>query len=611
VKNRIPFSLALIFLLLAFLCNCSYKPKLEFDRGIKKPDSAVIGISLSPRDTAYTFYESADLDFSLSTFGLPLYSVRFFMNDNNIYLNEDTAGTLHLDFYTYYPGTYTLTMVVTTGSNSGSLADLLHSEGFVFSQNWKIHFIRANPPSASQIVRIKDTIGTSMITWRKYQGIAFKGYNIFKAADLNGNIWDERLIRTITQPGDTSMFDSTALGGTVYYRVEVVNSGGYAYSNYYLHETNKSQLKATWIGGGKVKLTWNQSKFYANFDKYVITDETSSGNVIYSSDSIGVNSFIFNEGVFGGTMKFTIRLYGKHSSFSYYDNNNSTATVDVGQSFPAFDEFYNTSVNHVAYLLKEYKLTRRDLPSGQSYGTVDLGYGTSWCAVSPLDNLIIAPTYWDSYQKIIPSNFFHIETVQLPVSYGPCMETTLSGAGSGMGHMEMPQNGYFIYDFLNKAMVFSKNTTSLNCGKISPDGNYVITGFSQGSPLNCYRIANNDFEFVWTNSSTPFDFIPKTNLVVLINTATSTVDIRDAASGQLAYTFTAGSGENYKDTDPDNPYMLFVTSAAWNQKGRFVVYNYKTGAKVYEGYTLNSGWASFAIQDATIYSGAGFQLKMQ
>jgi len=242
---------------------------------------------------------------------------------------------------------------------------------------------------------------------------------------------------------------------------------------------------------------------------------------------------------------------------------------------------------------------------------VDLGYGTSWCAVSPDDNLIITPTGWDSYQKIIPSNFFHIETVQLPVSYGPCMETTLAGAGSGMGHMEMPQNGYFIYNFLNNTMVFSKTTTSLSCGRISADGNYIITGFSQGSPLNCYRITNNDFELVWTNASTPCDFIPKTNLVVLVNTTTSTVDIRDAASGQLVYSFKTGSGESYHDTDPDNPLMLFSTLAPWNQKGRLTVYNYTTGAKVYEVYSLNSGWAPFAIQDATIYSGVGFQLKMQ
>lgn len=611
MTKRIPVPLVLIFLLAILLCNCTYKPKIEFDRGIKKPDSAVIGISLSPQDTAYTLYESTDLNFTLRMFGLPLYSVTFFMDENKIYNNEDTAGVVHLDFYTYYPGTHTLTMVVTTGSNSGSLADLLHSEGFVISKKWKIHFLQCDPPTACQIKRIIDTNGTSMITWEKYQGVAFKEYYIFKASDLKGNIWDERMIRIITCPGDTSIFDSTALGGTVYYRIEVVNSGGYAYSNYYMHETNKSGLKATWTGGETIKFTWNQSRFYRNFDKYEITDETSGKEVIYSTDSISVNSFIYNGGIFGGTMKFTIRLYGKYPSFSYNDDNNSTATVNIGKTFPAFDKFYNTSVNNIAYLLNDYKLSRRDLATGQMYGTVDLGFGTSWCAVSPDDNLIITPTFWDSYKKIIPSNFYHIETVQLPVSYGPCMETTLSGAGSGMGQMDMPQIGYFIYNFQSNAMVFSKITTSLSCGRISPDGNYVITGFSSGSPLKCYRITNNDFEFVWTNPSTPCDFIPKTNLVALVNKTTSTVDIRDVASGQLAFTFTTGSGENYHDTDPNNPFMLFSTAAAWNQKGRLSVYNYTTGAKVYEVYTLNSGWAPFAIQDATIYSGVGFQIKMQ
>ena len=614
MRGSIGKGLLLLSLILLLFSRCEYKPDMEFDRNIKKPDSAIIGMTLTPSDSVYTFYESGYLAYDLTTFGLPVYSSVFFLGDEKIRESQDTTGTLYFSFESHPPGEYKLTMVVTTGSNSGSLADLLHAEGYVFSKNWKIVFINAEPPQPCEITRIKDTAGSVEIRWEKYNGVAFKEYELFKSSDLNGNVWDERLIQTITDQNITSVFDSTHVGGIAYYKLRIRNAGGYATSYLYVHETNKSALQATWIGGNKVKLTWNPCIFYRNFKNYMITDETFGGNVVYSTDTIGISSFIYDRGVFGGTNKFDMSIEAKTSSYIYNDNNNSTASVNVGLSFPVFKSFNNNQVNNTVYLLNnDFKLTKINASTGQGYGTVSLAYGTGWCSVSPLDDLIIAPasTSFSGYIRIDPSNFFNPETVTMPGSRGPCPETTLSASGTGMAHVEMPQTGYSIYDFQNRTNLFSKTTNELTCGKISPDGNYILTGFSPGSQANCYKITNNDFESIWINPSTPCDFVLNSNMAVLINNQSHLVELRDLGTSQVIHSFSIGQDDQDRDTDPFHPLMLFTTYSGSIDQCKLKVYNYMTGKKVFEITSMNTGWAAFAIQDSTIFSGAGLEINIQ
>ena len=593
--------------------RCEFQPSLVFNRNIKMPDSAYIGMELTPSDSVYTFYESSSLRYDLRTFGLPVYSAVFFMDQEKVSESTDTTGTLYFSFDANSPGEHTLTLVVTTGSNSGSLADLLHAEGFLFTKSWMIIYAHANPPLPCELTGIKDTAGTVKISWTKYDGVAFKEYALLKASDLKGNIWDEHVIQTITDQNVTSVYDSTHVGGLVYYKVRVRNSGGYANSGTYVHETNKSNLQATWISGNKIKVSWTPCIFYRNFKQYTITDETFGGDVVYSTDTIGISSFIYDGGVFGGANKFKISLEAKTDNYIYNDNNNSTAKVNVGQSFPVFKSFNNNQINNIVYLLTDdYKLTKINAITGQSFGTLSLGYGTSWCAVSPQDNLIIAPptTSFSGYVRIDPANFFSPANINMPVTNAPCMETTLSGTGIGMVHFEMPQTGYKIYDFFNKREVFTKTTTDLTCGKISPDGNYVITGFSYYSSLaHCYKITNNDFEPVWIANARPVDFALNSNKVVLINSSYQ-VELRDISSSQVVNSFFIGQNDQYQDTDPFHPLMLFTTWSGYIDQCKLKVYNYLTGQKVFEMVSMNTGSSSFAIQDSTIFSGAGMKIKI-
>jgi hypothetical protein len=603
------YFLILCIILLIFP-HCAYKPHLEFDRNIKKPDSASIAFTLNPSDSVYTFYESSYLNYNLNTFGLPVYSAVFFLGDQKIHESQDSTGTLYFPYDYNNLGEYKLTMVVTTGTKSGSLADILHSEGFVFSRSWKIIMARANPPSASQITRIVDTAGTVKICFTKNNQVAFKQYQLFKASDLNGNIWDESLIESITDQNATSVYDSTHIGGTVYYRIQVVNSGGSAMSLYYVHESDKSNLQASWLDGNRIKLSWNPCIFYKNFKQYTITDESFGGGVVYSTDTIGISSFIYTKAVFGGGNKFKISITANKSNYIYNDDNSSAATGNVGQPFPVFETFNNNQVNNTVYLLNEYNLTKINATSGTSYGTINLGYGIFSCAVAPLGNLVIAPLQ-SGYIRIDPADFFNPENVTI-ANTTLCSNATLSNSCTGMMHYEWPQIGNTIYDFLNKSTIFSKNSTTMNCGSMSPDGNYIVTGFWPFQPAACYRITNNDFEFVWSSGSHPCEFLMNPQLLVLVNSATATAELRDVSSSQIMHSFSIGQTDQYQDTDPFHPLMLFTTFSGDINQCKLKVYNYLTGTKVFEMVSMNTnlGSGAFAIQDSTIYSGAGFRIKI-
>lgn len=130
--------------LVLLFAQCEYKPHLVYTRDIKKPDTAFIVVTLTPTDSVYTLYEPTWLYYDLRTFGLPVYSVAFFLDEDRIKDGTDTTGSVYIPYYQYQLGDHTLTMVVTTGSNSGSLADLLQAEGFIYSESWKVIFVQAD-----------------------------------------------------------------------------------------------------------------------------------------------------------------------------------------------------------------------------------------------------------------------------------------------------------------------------------------------------------------------------------------------------------------------------------------------------------------------------------
>ena len=567
---------------------------------------------LTPQDSAYTFYESANLKYDLSTFGLPVYSVVFFLGENKINEGTDTTGTLYIEWSYANIGSYILTMVVTTGTMSGSLADLLHAEGYLFSRTWEINIVKADPPSPCEITRIRDTAGMVMVSWQGDFGKAFKSYQIFRATSVNGTYGNDYMVASINSQAITTCFDSTYIGGTSYYKVQVVNSGGYANSYYYQHETNLSKLKGTWLGVNQIKLTWTPSIFYQNFASYNIYKDESGGEMIYSSDSIGSSSFIYPGGIFGGENKFVIRYNAKQPTYMSNDQNESKTGVNVGLSFPVFETFTNSNSGNIVYLLNDsYILRKMNATTGQSMGSISLPYGTSWISLSPQGDLIIFPSFYAGCYSINPTNFSGYEQLPLTNNGGLCMQTTLSGNGTGMGHFDFPNSGYMIFDFKNRTTVFSKITDSISCGRISPDGNDILTGFWPGNPTTCYRILNNNFIMQWTNPSSPCDYLPNSNDVVLFNSTSGVVDIRNTTTGQISHTFTVDAGNAYQDTDPQNPLMLFTTGTGNYNARKVQVFNYLTGNKIFEMVALNAGWVSFALQDSVIYSGAGFKVRMQ
>jgi len=328
------FSLFFLFLfLLLSTWRCEYEPTGDYFRDIKMPDTATLQITLDPSDSVYTLYDDALLTFNLHTFGLTIYSTKIFFDNEFIKENSDTTGWVYLDHSDQLLGTHNLTLVVTTSTNTGSLADLLHAEGFVFSQSWEIIYAKVPPPpDTCKITRIVDSAGAVTIFWERYNGEGFKRYEINKAwHSYEGNSFYQ--LDKVYDVDKTEYTDSTFVGGWVEYSITIVTIGGSANSEYIFHQANYSQLKVNPVGGTRVKLSWEQCTFYKNFRGYEVYDATFNnypdGKLIFSTKNIETTSCYYDSCTRDWNNYFYIFFVPPQNSWFPYGRNFSIVYIYI------------------------------------------------------------------------------------------------------------------------------------------------------------------------------------------------------------------------------------------------------------------------------------------
>ncbi|MGC9353245.1 MAG: hypothetical protein ACP5D9_05370, partial [Mariniphaga sp.] len=160
--------------------SCEYQLNSENFRDIAPPDTTkTIQINLSPFDRQYMFTVPTYVTYDLNTFGLNVYNVEFFVGEQSIHQGNTQTGNFMFEPSPWGIGVETMTMVVTTNTNTGSLADLLGAEGLVFQHSWEVLLDGGNP-NPVEITSIENKNGVLEIEWEKYERFNFQKYILYK-----------------------------------------------------------------------------------------------------------------------------------------------------------------------------------------------------------------------------------------------------------------------------------------------------------------------------------------------------------------------------------------------------------------------------------------------
>lgn len=515
-RNFSPWIWLLPFILL--FCNaCEYSPDGEYQVEVKKiTEAPELKIHLNfDSDTLYVpINYHATVEYSTTD---PLVKYASFFLDGNQLAISGASGY----FYIQYDNSkyqvnvpYILEVSFFRSTGSGSLADKLESEGFLYSREIVLFFVN----EGTMEPRIKSVInenGRLKISWERYNGFGFTSY-IVRPNDFENTA-------VINDQDVTSCYYDGYIGYGISFKVLTTADGNVFHSPYYTLQPELPVLKPNIRGGDTILFTWEKSKFAENIEGYKVYEyfwQFDKLNEIKHTTDPSDTSFFYNA-KFGVRTRYMLEIIPKKAPLFPYDYASATPEILCGINIenrgllsPARG-IYSFMGNWIDGNFRLYKYntesrTVTDSLSVASYHTY-CSYNGKWLLNSGYLELHL----------IDAENMQMIRTYEPDVFMG---ESGLPGkylvANNGMGLLAFPSGNYYFYDFINDAAVKKFNISSSpdDHMEISPDGTFLaVESFiesSQSFRTSLYHFIDDSVELVWQNTPGNFDFDSEENSFV-------------------------------------------------------------------------------------------------
>jgi hypothetical protein len=169
---------ALVVLL--FLSSCEFEPHGKFERNLNQnteaPEIYSEELDLSEeKDTLILLYPRVYFNFSSSNQNISY--VNFFINDSLVGTADSGNGSCDLNYSFSYDSYYKLRLEIFTHSGTGSIADSLKVEGYMFnSKQWVIKVLNRNINTLTSTVQD----GFLKLRWIMPNSPNIKEYVIFR-----------------------------------------------------------------------------------------------------------------------------------------------------------------------------------------------------------------------------------------------------------------------------------------------------------------------------------------------------------------------------------------------------------------------------------------------
>jgi len=586
------FHLLQVTTVLFILCiaGCEYHTDKEYVSTVHKPENANISLNLDPSDSIIYLAGIKSFNYQTIVDSLKFYNVTVFVDTTKIIEKDEKTGSFTLNANDYPDGHYTLKIVATTGTGSGSLADILGGEGFLFSFSWDI-IVDKTPPSAVQITNIYNSDGILKLEWEKYSKGNFGWYEVVKTIFNSYGTPISSSVANIYNCNENYFFDNTYVGGKVQYQVRVLTP-------MYKNATSEAKtfidegfiLKAKWIENDLVKLSWTRCKYPKALKEYRIYQNQQ---LIYSSTQADSNQIIKHIGIFGGC-KYELIILSKGGDswgWKYSDLDHA-----IGIPMMKYQKFFHSQSSESVYLTTEHKLYRFNTVTREISDSASLLYPYPDFLLSPDGKLMF---YHNPQLKINPQNLAESSPVN-----GVLYNCLYSLSSNYQGLVNTGVN-MALYDFVTSKIISQFSGPILTYDfYITEDAKYVLGVNRFESSLNCYILEGNQMRKIWQNHIDRFILIPgEPDKVLILNN--KTCEIRNVTTNQVLKSFSVDSFW-ISGIDPDSKTVMFHSSVLYN---RAIVYNYQTGQLIMD-FEVSTSSFGYSYYRGAIYSPNGYVLPL-
>ena len=282
MKSVLKKSELLIWALVAslFFASCEYEPTGSNFREIPEPESEIPSVTMNLNADEIYIDGRANLIYDVRFTELELLLVEFYLDGNSVGSLETPTGSFEI---APLDGQYTFEMRIYSSTGSGSIANNIGAEAFIYKKEWTL-FVDLSSIRPLEIVMLSKENDRLNCLWRCSPGIDFKAFEIFRkhqAGFQSLGFIQERETRTFS--------DTDILGGeSAYFFVLHRHHLPPIYS-----DTAEFQSEAYIFDFRRMEIllavfSWNRCTFPGNFDKYTLYETENDGTrkTIYESSSI-------------------------------------------------------------------------------------------------------------------------------------------------------------------------------------------------------------------------------------------------------------------------------------------------------------------------------------
>lgn len=507
--------IAIAFLLFIALYSCKYDTHDIYERNLNQnvtePTIETVQLDLSEdEDTVELAYNRVHFNFKSSD--QQVSGVKFYLDGTLIGTVESGNSSFDLYHEFLYDRTHRLKLEIFTHSGTGSIADSLGMEGFLFaSKEWTIKVQNTTYGSVTSIV----SDGFLKLVWTK-SAQDVPEYIIYRD--------NQEIGRTAT----CDYIDKGHVGEAANYQVvfKSTYNPGQLETLGQVRIPNEIRLKKfNYNTKNNYNILWERPKYYAAVEsiRLVRDNDNYSNTQLEKTTDINQSSFVIPTSLFGQLGEYRMILTPKYPNPMYnnpsYSSNSLFSSPKIkcmiGYPSPIFDSFSRISTTEFLYhtdmydyesiayndSMFRYSTTQNRVVESFRYNPPNYNWSGDhyWNPTASSDGsyfvsnaglsgtAIVSSAYNFKDYKIIDISNLTSSTKKIPIS------------NNGRGIIDSFYNKY-LYDFINQRVLGTINsTTAIDDNNISSNGNYFFLRVSHTVWL--YSFLNNQLKLERTISA--------------------------------------------------------------------------------------------------------------
>jgi hypothetical protein len=610
----------ILYLLLAvsILTACEYEPEGIYE-AVVEPVTEAPEITVNLNFMTDTIYVPTN-GYTTLVYSTPDSKVRyayFELNNRQLVKIESTSGTFTFSFNSgqYQKGIpYELNVELFRSTGSGSLADKVYAEGFLYSKSFTLIFLDESE-MAPRVTRVFPENGSLRVEWEKFKGLGFLKYHVFNSVFYKIDI--------ISDPNKTFLYDASYVGYNGDYYIVTETEDNTFTSNHFYFEDGLPEAKAVLAENTTMKLTWGQSKYYNNIAGYRIFESYNRYNhfneIAYIENSLDT-FYLHEDGRFGVASRFYVLPVPveREIPLNSYDDlrymASLTEDVMIGERIPVFPEtfFYNPPGDFCYYsdILQIYKF---DCTKNAFVDSIPTRYISM--SASPDGKTLLSSNI--DHLEIIDSETMEISDV-IPESDLPDgkMLYQFSIADNGKGVFVNVLGDYYYYDYNNRvAEAKFRVDGESNIGDkmaVSPDGKFFcirhVKGIYPNYLTELFKLEGGEAVQVWKDNTIDFfDFDPENGQFLYFKDGI----LKRVNPGDMSVISELQVNDEYLyDIDWNNDEYICLNS----ERDLFTIYDLnsgdiKTQVKTYNFGGYNSDYNHVFLSNKIIFT-QGLRLKL-